>query len=200
MCFHSKQTKKAIELEHRFRAKFEQDSLFTPSIFNGFQFPKTPVIANDNSNTIKLFNWGLIPSWAKDKEIRKNTLNARIETIAEKPSFRSYVKQRCLVLVDGFYEWQWLDEKGKQKQKYEIGLPDDSAFALAGIWSEWLDKETGELMHTYSILTTEANEFMARIHNSKKRMPVIIHPNNEQAWLNGGELSTEPITLKAVEV
>lgn len=200
MCFHSKQTKKAIELEHRFRAKFEQESAYTPSIFNGFQFPKTPVIANDQPHSIVMFNWGLIPAWAKDKDIRKNTLNARIETLTEKPSFRSYTKQRCLVLVNGFYEWQWLDEKGKQKQKYEIGLKDDEAFALAGIWSDWLDKETGELMRTYAILTTEANAFMSVIHNSKKRMPVILHPENEQAWLNGGELDTNDIDLKAVEV
>lgn len=200
MCFHSKQTKKAIELEHRFRAKFENENAYTPSIFNGFQFPKTPVIANDHPDSIRLFNWGLIPSWAKDKDIRKNTLNARIETIAEKPSFRWYVKQRCLVLVDGFYEWQWLDEKGKHKQKYEIGMPDESAFALAGIWSDWLDKETGELMRTYAILTTEATGLMSRIHNSKNRMPVILHPDNEQIWLAGGDLDAGEMALKALEV
>lgn len=200
MCFHSKQTKKAIELEHRFRAKFENESAYTPSIFNGFQFPKTPVIANDDNHTIKLFNWGLIPAWAKDKDIRKNTLNARIETIGEKPSFRNSVNNRCLVLVDGFYEWQWLDEKGKQKQKYEIGMPDHSAFALAGIWSDWVDKETGELMRTYSILTTEANELMARIHNSKKRMPVVLHPENEMEWLMGAELDSSDMKMSAEAV
>lgn len=200
MCFHSKQTKKAIELEHRFRAKFENESAYTPSIFNGFQFPKTPVIANDHPDRICMFSWGLIPAWAKDKDIRKHTLNARIETIAEKPSFRSYVQQRCLVLVDGFYEWQWLDEKGKNKQKFEIGMPDGGAFALAGIWSDWLDRETGELMRTYSVLTTEANELMSRIHNSTKRMPVILHPENEQKWLSGGELDGSDLELKADKV
>lgn len=200
MCFHSKQTKKAIELEHRFRAKFENSDQYTPSLFNGFQFPKTPVIASDAPDSIRMYNWGLIPSWAKDKEIRKNTLNARIETIAEKPSFRSYIGQRCLVLVDGFYEWQWLDEKGKQKQKYEICMPDESAFALAGLWNNWVDKETGELIHTYTILTTEANELMAEIHNTKHRMPVILHPDNEQTWLHGGQLDTSDLELKAVKV
>lgn len=200
MCFHSKQTKKAIELEHRFRAKFENEKAYTPSIFNGFQYPKTPVIANDDSHTIKMFNWGLIPVWAKDKEIRKNTLNARIETIEEKPSFRNSVKNRCLVLVDGFYEWQWLDEKGKAKQKYEIGMPDHSAFALAGIWSDWLDRETGELMHTYSILTTDANEQMAIIHNSKKRMPVILRPENEMEWLMGGRLEMVDSEMRAEKI
>ncbi|HEY1047930.1 MAG TPA: SOS response-associated peptidase [Bacteroidia bacterium] len=197
MCFHSKQTKKAIELEHRFRAKFDRPETYTPSLFNGFQFPLTPVVASDDPEHIRMFNWGLIPTWAKDKDFRKNTLNARIETIAEKPSFRSYTQQRCLVLADGFYEWQWLDEQGKKKQKYEITLPGNEAFAFAGLWSEWTDRSTGECLHTYTILTTEADELMAKIHNSKKRMPVILHPDNEMEWLNGGKLNTTPIELIA---
>ena len=183
MCFHSKQTKKAVELEHRFRARFEKPEAYQPSIFNGFQFPKTPIITNDNPGHIRMINWGLIPHWAKDKEIRKNTLNARIETIAEKPSFRQVVHQRCLVLVDGFYEWQWLDPAGKNKQKYEIGMADAEAFALGGLWSKWVDKETGEELCTYAILTTEAKGLMAEIHNSKNRMPLIIQPGLETAWL-----------------
>jgi putative SOS response-associated peptidase YedK len=193
MCFHSKQTKKAVELEHRFRARFDKPETYQPSIFNGFQFPKTPVITNDNPLHIQMINWGLIPHWAKDKEIRKNTLNARIETIAEKPSFRQVVHQRCLVLVDGFYEWQWLDPAGKNKQKYEIGLADAEAFALGGLWSKWVDKETGEELNTYAILTTEAKGLMAEIHNSKHRMPLIIQPGLETAWLKE-EISALPET------
>ncbi len=183
MCFHSKQTKKAVELEHRFRARFDKPETYQPSIFNGFQFPKTPVITNNQPEHIQLLNWGLIPHWAKDKDIRKNTLNARIETITEKPSFRNVIHQRCLVLVDGFYEWQWLDPEGKKKQKYEIGLPYGEAFALGGLWSKWVDKETGEELNTYAILTTEAKGLMAEIHNSKNRMPLIIQPGLETAWL-----------------
>lgn len=193
MCFHSKQTKKAVELEHRFRARFDKPEAYQPSIFNGFQFPKTPVITNNQAQEIQLLNWGLIPHWAKDKDIRKNTLNARIETIAEKPSFRNVIHQRCLVLVDGFYEWQWLDPEGKKKQKYEIGLPDGEAFALGGLWSKWVDKETGEELNTYAILTTEAKGLMAEIHNSKNRMPLIIQPGFETAWLQE-EISTLPET------
>jgi putative SOS response-associated peptidase YedK len=193
MCFHSKQTKKAVELEHRFRARFEKPEAYQPSIFNGFQFPKTPVITNDDPLHIRMINWGLIPHWAKDKEIRKNTLNARIETIAEKPSFRQVVHQRCLVLVDGFYEWQWLDPAGKNKQKYEIGMADAEAFALGGLWSKWVDKETGEELCTYAILTTEAKGLMAEIHNSKNRMPLIIQPGLETAWLKE-EISALPDT------
>ncbi len=193
MCFHSKQTKKAVELEHRFRARFDKPEAYQPSIFNGFQFPKTPVITNNQDQEIQLLNWGLIPHWAKDKDFRKNTLNARIETIAEKPSFRNVIHQRCLVLVDGFYEWQWLDPEGKKKQKYEIGLPDGEAFALGGLWSKWVDKETGEELNTYAILTTEAKGLMAEIHNSKNRMPLIIQPGLETAWLQE-EISNLPET------
>lgn len=186
MCFHSKQSKSAQELKNRFKATFENEALFQPAIYNGFQFPQTPVITNKQPNTIQLFNWGLIPFWAKDDSIKKNTLNARIETIHEKPSFRNAVNNRCLILADGFYEWQWIDDKGKQKQKYLITLSNDELFAFAGLWSEWTDKQTGEILNTYTILTTDANHLMAEIHNTKKRMPVIVA--NENDWLNGQQL------------
>ena len=129
-----------------------------------------------------------MPTWAKDKTFRKNLLNAKIETIKELPSFRNSVKNRCLVLVDGFYEWKWLDEKGKNKEKYHIKLPDHEAFAMAGIWSNWVDKETGEILKTYTIVTTEADALISQIHNTKKRMPVILTPENEEKWLNGEEV------------
>jgi putative SOS response-associated peptidase YedK len=200
MCFHSKQSKSAQELQNRFKANFENDTLFQPTIYNGFQFPKTPVITNKCPDKIQFFEWGLIPFWAKDDNIKKNTLNAKIETINEKPSFRNVVNNRCLVLADGFYEWQWLDDKGKQKQKYELTLPDNEAFAFAGLYSEWLDKSTGELRITYSILTTEANELMSKIHNTKKRMPVIVATDNEQDWIHGNELKMQNDRLIATEI
>lgn len=200
MCFHSKQSKSAQELQNRFKAKFENEALFTPSIYNGFQFPKTPVITNKQPDKIQFFNWGLIPFWAKDDSIQKNTLNARIKTIHEKPAFRNVVNNRCLILADGFYEWQWLDDKGKQKQKYELTLPDNELFAFAGLYSEWTDKSTGEIISTYTILTTEANELMSKIHNTKKRMPIIISKDYEQTWLNGQELNMQNDKLIATEV
>jgi putative SOS response-associated peptidase YedK len=241
MCFHSQQSQSAQSLAHRFNAMFENSSLFKPGIYNGFEFPHTPVITNTEPHTIQLFQWGLIPFWAKDDSIKKNTLNARIETIAQKPAFRNSVNNKCLILADGFFEWQWLDEKGKRKQKYLLMIPqnepssrvlspttEDSIpqseppsrgrvpvpplrwlspttnvyepFAFAGLWSEWVDKSTGELVHTYTILTTEANELMSKIHNTKKRMPVILHPDQEAAWLNGQELKMQNDRLVAVEV
>jgi putative SOS response-associated peptidase YedK len=125
MCFHSKQSKSAQELKQRFNAKFKDENLYQPNIYNAFQHPKTPIITNKQPDEIQLFNWGLIPYWAKDNTIKKNTLNARIETIQEKPSFRNVINNRCLILADGFYEWQWLDEKGKLKKKYELTLPNN---------------------------------------------------------------------------
>lgn len=200
MCFHSKQSKSAQELQNRFNAKFENEELYKPSIYNGFQFPKTPVISTKEPEKIQLFSWGLIPFWAKDNSIRKNTLNARMETITEKPSYRNTVKNRCLILTDGFYEWQWLDENGKQKQKYLLTLPNEEPFAFAGLWSEWTDKQTGEIINSYTILTTEANELMSKIHNTKKRMPVIISADNEKDWLNGQELRTQNERLEATKL
>lgn len=186
MCFFSKLSTDAITIEHRFNAKFSDIKDFASvDNYNGFAHPATPVITNTDQDKIQLFNWGLIPAWSKNKNIRKYTLNAKFETLTEKPSFKSNLDNRCLVIVNGFYEWQWLDAKGKNKQKYLIGLPDNDLFCLAGLWSEWLDKSTGELIKTYTIITTEANELMSKIHNSKKRMPLILNKINENNWLNG---------------
>lgn len=197
MCFHSKQSKSAQDLKNRFKAKFEDELKYTPSIYNGFKFPKTPVITNAEPDNIQMFNWGLLPTWAKDKDFRQNTLNAKIETIKEKPSFRNLLNKRCLVLSDGFYEWQWLDYKGKQKQKYLISTPEKDAFAFAGLWNIWVDKNTGEILHTYTIITREANELMSKIHNIKKRMPFILPKEFEYDWLSGNDFDNYNIELIA---
>lgn len=185
MCFHSKQSKSAQELKVRFKANFPQEEAYKAGVYNGFQHPQTPVITQANPSSIELFSWGLLPAWAKDESFRKNTLNARIETIQEKPSFRNVTHNHCLVLVDGFYEWQWLDAQGKNKQKYLLHLPNNEAFSLAGLWSNWVDKNTGEIRHTYTILTTEAKGLMREIHNSTLRMPIILNEHSEHDWLNG---------------
>lgn len=184
MCFHSKQTKLALEVENRFKATIEKKELFnTSNDINGFDFGINPVITDENPNTIKHFNWGLIPSWSKDEDIKKLTLNARIETLEEKPSFKNSINKRCLVIANGFYEWQWQDSKGKNKIKYEIGIGNDDLFAFAGIYSQWVNQSTGEIKDTYSIVTTQANQLMAEIHNTKKRMPIILKPEDESKWL-----------------
>ena len=184
MCFHTEQTKIPIALETRFEASLDNPLEFRPqNHINGFEFPATPVITDEKPQIITHYNWGLIPAWAKDEEIQKYTLNAKIETVTEKPSFKNSVNQRCLVIADGYFEWQWLDPKGKIKQKYEIGLPNHELFAFAGLYSHWVDKTTGAIKNTYTILTTEANPLLATIHNSKKRMPVVLKREDEAKWL-----------------
>lgn len=184
MCFHSKQTKSAQEVEKRFNAKIEKVELFkSQGEINGFNFSKNPIITDEKPTIIQHYNWGLIPNWAKDEDIKKMTLNAKIETLNEKPSFKNSINKRCLVIANGFYEWQWLDSKGKNKIKYEIGIGNDDLFAFAGLYSQWVNTNTGEIKDTYTIVTTQANELMSEIHNIKKRMPIILRPEDENKWL-----------------
>lgn len=200
MCFFMQISKDATELKHRFNASFEDEIHYKSSIYNAFQFPYTPIITAKESSKIQLFQWGLIPPWAKNDEIQKNTLNARLETIHEKPSFKYVLENRCLIPADAFFEWQWLDPKGKEKQKYQINLPDESLFSFAGLYNQWVDPNSGEIKNTYTILTTEANELMSIIHNSKKRMPVILNPNDEIKWLSGTLHSFKDIDLIAAPI
>lgn len=190
MCFHTIQSKLALQIEKRFNAKLQDKENFAPKEdINAFDFPKTPIITNENPQIITHYNWGLVPYWAKEDSIKKVTLNAKIETIAEKPAFRDVEIKRCLVIANGFYEWQWLDSKGKNKVKYKIGIGNEDLFAFAGLFSHWKDPSSGEVKNTYTIVTTEANALMATIHNTKKRMPVILRPEDEQKWLELAPLS-----------
>jgi putative SOS response-associated peptidase YedK len=127
-----------------------------------------------------MLHWGLIPSWAKDRKMGAKLINARAQTVAEKPAFRSAFRQRrCLVLADGFYEWQQQEQK-KQKQPFYFRLSDERPFAFAGLWEHWRG-EDGEEIHSCTLLTTEANELMQPIHN---RMPVILDPKDYDLWLD----------------
>ena len=185
MCYHIIQSKLRKQIERRFKAKFNPESSFTPSThLNGFDFPSIPIITNDKREIIQDFNWGFIPEWSKSKDIRAVTLNAKIETLHEKPSFKHSVQQRCLILANGFYEWQWRDTKGKNKVKYQIGIEGDALFAFAGLYSHWHNDQTNEIVNTCTIVTTEANPLMATIHNIKKRMPVILRAEDEINWLH----------------
>ena len=163
--------------------------------YNGFTYRKAPVIINDDKPRIQYYTWGLIPKWIKSiddsKKIRTQTLNARSESVFEKPSFRNSIsKKRCLIPASGFYEWR--DFNGK-KYPYYIYLKDRDLFSFAGIYENWTDRETGEIFNTYSMLTVAANPLMAKIHNSKERMPVILSKEDEQKWLNPN-LTSEEIT------
>jgi len=197
MCFFSKLSQPLSQIEQRFKAKAIDTQKFEPSQYNGFSFPKTPVITNLSHDKIQFFQWGLIPTWSKDEDIKKFTLNARIETLDTKPSFKNIQNQRCLVIADGFYEWKWLDPKGKEKQKYELSLPDQAIFSFAGLWSQWVNPQTGELIQTYTIITTQANALMSEIHNSKQRMPIILTQAYEYDWLMGRNFETDNHRLMA---
>jgi len=186
MCYHNSIAVEPIKLEKRYDAHLEEGESFSP-IFHasGFSFPQWPVITVDKPDTIQLFNWGLIPHWTKTREdgldFRKNTLNAVSETAFEKPSFKYSIKQkRCLIPSTGFFEWQ---DYNKKKYPYFITLKEQKIFSMAGLYQNWTDKETGEVFNTFSILTTKANPLMERVHNLKKRMPVILNPANEKDWI-----------------
>ena len=170
MCFHFKQSKS----EEFFRARGLRGHPVN-GVYNGFSHPSINVVTQESPKEIKHFMWGLIPSWAKNDDIKKYTLNARHETLKTKPSFKN--AKRCLIFSDGFYEWKWLDKKGKKKQKYLIELPNSELFSFAGLYDHWVDKQTGEIINSCSIVTTEAKGIMREIHNSKMRMPMIIENN-----------------------
>lgn len=186
MCFFTQQLAIFEEIETRFSAKLDNPDRFVNSDFvNGFSYPNLPIIIDKTPNIISTnFLWGLIPSWSKDGEIRKNTLNARIETVEEKPSFKNNINNRCLIIVTGYYEWRWQDEKGKEKEKYLIKSQEDEIFCLAGLYSDWINPDSGELLHTYTILTTEADKTMQYVHNHQKRMPVMLKKADEKKWLD----------------
>lgn len=189
MCYNVQQKTKLRELTERFNAQFEMPSLYKPKEFvSGFDFPLLPVLKSDSPETFKFLNWGLIPHWAKNEDIRKNTLNAKLETIGEVASFKDIIDQRCILPVTGFYEWKWLDSKGKRKEKYHIGLENQSVFGLAGLYSSWTNPKNGEIIDSFSLLTTEANEIMAEIHNIKKRMPLIMDIVKAKEWLKNGDV------------
>ena len=152
---------------------------------NGFSHPIINVVTEENPNDLQHFMWGLIPSWAKNDDIKKYTLNARYETLKTKPSFKT--AKRCLIFADGFYEWKWLDKQGKKKQKYLIELPNSELFSFAGLYDQWINKQTGEIINSCSIITTEAKCVMREIHNSKMRMPMIIENNQMEDWLKNKE-------------
>ncbi len=156
---------------------------------SGFSHPQIIIYTNKEPYHPVLSHWGLIPHWVKSKTqangLWNKTLNARVENIFEKPSFRDAAKHtRCLIPIAGFYEYH---HQGKTNTPYYIFGKDDEPMQLAGLWSEWRNPDTGELINSCSIVTTQANELMTRIHNNPKnteaRMPLILNDENENEWL-----------------
>ena len=138
--------------------------------------------SRENGRELVKLRWGLVPFWAKDPSIGNRMINARAETVAEKPAFRAaYRRRRCLVLADGFYEWK---QEAGGKTPYLISLENGEPFALAGLWEHWTSKDTGEVIESATLLTADASEFMARLHH---RMPVILEPASADRWLGGDD-------------
>ena len=157
------------------------------------------VRAAEEGRRLSMLRWGLIPAWAKDPAIGHKLINARSETAAEKPSFRSAFRhRRCLIPADGFYEWQ---RRGGTRQPWLFGLRDGAPFAFAGLWERWTvpegaaltgslaERSPGDAVETCTILTTAANETVAPVHG---RMPVILPPDAWGAWLSGDEVPLGP--------
>ncbi len=142
--------------------------------------------ASGAGRELAMLRWGLIPSWAKEASIGSKMINARSETVAEKPSFRSAFRhRRCLVPADGFYEWR---REGEIKQPYRIGMSGGQAVAFAGLWESWSGAEDGAVVETFTILTTEANRKLRPIH---PRMPVILAPESYETWLDASPETAE---------
>jgi putative SOS response-associated peptidase YedK len=186
VCFFYSMSQVAKNLENRYNAPVVKGFSFDPVHYvSGFSFPLMPVVIAAPTAEIRLLRWGLIPSWTHDSEqagqMRPLTLNARSESVFEKPSFRKSVfSRRCLVPSDGFFEWQTVGDK---KIPWFVTAKEPGLFSFGGIWDQW-ENPGGEPEITFSILTTEANPLMAEIHNSKKRMPLILPPEVEYNWLD----------------
>jgi putative SOS response-associated peptidase YedK len=179
------------ELEEQFlRIKETQGPVFHAS---GYAHPSFPIISDLEEPLVEAHLWGLVPSWVKDKEqaqsIWNRTLNARSETILEKPSFRSAAKRgRCLVVTDGFYEHH---HKAGKNFPYLIRHKDEAPMILAGLKEDWTEPESGKVWRSFSIVTTQGNELLSRIHNNPKlkgpRMPVILDRESQKLWLEEWE-------------
>ena len=174
MCGRFSLTANEAELNLRFELA-GGDAPYVPR-YNGAPTQMLAVITGENPHKLSYHRWGLIPPWAKDISIGNKMINARAETITEKPSFRTPLfSKRCLVPADGFYEWQQNDGK----QPFRIFVRNNPIFSMAGLWERWKSPE-GTVIESFNIITTEANSFMKSIHN---RMPVILRREDEKTWL-----------------
>lgn len=184
MCYSNSTTSTNVDLAGKFKKKIPSNQ--TDVIYyhaSGFTKPLWPVI--NQLEEIQFMKWGLVPNWfrGEQSEIASKTVNCRIETADSKPSFKHLINsKRCVVPSSGFFEWQHL---GKEKIPYFIYSQETKILSIAGLWDSKIETATGQVHNTFTILTTEANEFMAEIHNSKKRMPLFL--NSESAieeWLS----------------
>jgi putative SOS response-associated peptidase YedK len=194
MCGRVRLSSDVSELKIRFSIPEDRPPPNFAPAWNGAPTDNMPVVRldRDGRRSLDLLRWGLIPYWAKDTTIGFSTINAMAETVATKPVFReAFQRRRCLVPVDSFYEWQ---RTGRETQPYAIALADRSVMALAGLWETWRSR-AAEMVHSFTIITTEPNELCAQLHD---RMPVVLDPTSWPLWL--GEGAAKPDELKALLV
>lgn len=171
MCYHKEEMFSAKELLKKYQVPFPEAAAFEPrKEVNGFEHRKSPIVMGGSEPSISLFHWGLLPDWARDLKHTNNTLNAKFETLLEKPSFKPYVQNRCLVPSTGLYEWL---DKGKVKEKNLIRVAESPIFSLAGLWNVCPHPLTGLPYASFTCVTNDG--FVAILED-------------EEAWLKGGEL------------
>ncbi len=186
------------ELENRYGATLIDPDKYRPGYYyHAFGLPSLPAICSEQPSRIQLLKWGLIPAWTKNIDqaniIRYKTFNARSESIDTKPSFSSsFRSKRCIIPVKGFFEWQHI---GNEKFPWYIYHSENEVLSIAGIYDEWIENDTGEVFNTFSIVTTEANDLMAGIHNSGKRMPVILKKTSESRWIDNSISQEDALSL-----
>lgn len=187
MCFTVNVNLVKEELESRYGAALIDPDKYRPSYYyHAFSLPELPIICSSSPDKIKLLKWGLVPAWVKTTDdanvIRYKTFNARAESIDKKPSFSAPFKsKRCIVPVKGFFEWQHVEKK---RIPWYIYNSENEIMSLAGVYDDWIENNTGEVFSTFSIITTYANSLMAEIHNSARRMPVVLDKSQENSWID----------------
>lgn len=197
MCYHNSLKKNAVDISEYYEAPFEESDIFEPIFhISGFELRDFPIVTNSNNiKQLKMSTWGLEFPWMinnKDfKKIKFQQLNARAETIFEKKSYKNAILHyRCLIPSTGFFEWR---EYNKKKYPYFIHLKNRDLFSFAGIYNMIQLNDTQQPLFSFSIVTTEANDLMKKIHNTKHRMPLILHREDEEKWIDN-TLSQEEIS------
>ena len=181
MCGRSSLSKTEKELEKRFNATFYSDELVRYNPLPNYNVAPShilPIITQEDQEHFSAMRWGFIPFWAKDAKIGYKMINARIETLLEKNTFKKSVEnKRCLIPADGFYEWK---RDGSKKQAYRITMKDESIYSYAGLWSKWVSPE-GKEVFSFTVITQKPNKTVEDIHD---RMPAILTPEQELLWLS----------------
>ena len=191
MCARYTLTKKEKELLLAYQVKLPEP--FEPN-YNLAPTQQGLIITSDEPGVAQKMHFGLVPYWASDVKLNFSTLNARSEEAATAKTWAPLLKHHktCLVLTDGFYEW---DKKSGKSIPYRFVLNDRGIFAFAGLWSEWKNKFSNEVYRSFTIMTTRSNETVGKIHDPKFRMPVILHKNQEDIWLSKDISVTDLISI-----